>query len=104
MLTALFACDSNNRVILKAYDELKSRGMESRLSFADGKLDYRAGTPPDTVFLPAHDSIIHVPVEVKVEVNRLTWGQETWIRIGKALSALTVGLLVFMLAKKRLGK
>lgn len=104
LLTALFECDSNSRVILKAYNELKSRNVESLLSFEDGKLDYRAKVSRDTVYIPAEDSIVYVPRYVKVEVNRLTWRQETWMRIGKALSALSALLLVFILIRKRLNK
>lgn len=95
LLTALFECDSNNRVILKAYDELKSAGMNSRLTFEDGRLDYDLEAVHDTVYLPAKDSIIYVPQPVEVEVNRLTWWQGTWMRIGKislSLLALLLGL------------
>ena len=52
LLTALFECDSNNRVILKAYDELKSQGMNSHLTFEDGRLDYNLET--------VHLSLIHI--------------------------------------------
>ena len=95
LLTALFECDSNNRVILKAYDELKSQGMNSHLTFEDGRLDYNLEAVHDTVYLPAKDSIVYVPQEVEVikEVNHITWWQETWIRIGKlSLSILAIWL------------
>lgn len=88
LMTALFECDSNNRVILKAYDELKSKGVETGLNFENGRLDYQAKVKPDTVYIPAKDSVIYVPQPVEVEVNRLTWWQETWIRIGKTLLSL----------------
>ena len=93
LLTALFECDSNNRVILKAYDELKSQGMNRHLTFENGRLDYDLEAVHDTVYLPAKDSIIYVPQPVEVEVNRLTWWQETWMRIGKiSLSVLALWL------------
>ena len=84
--------------------EWKGKSMETGWSFENGRLDYQAKTSPDTVYLPGRDSLIYVPqpVEVKVEVNRLTWGQEAWIRVGKALSALAAGLLIFILIRKRL--
>lgn len=104
LLTALFECDSTGRVILKAYNELKSAGTESRLHFEDGRLDYEAKEKPDTVFLPVKDSIIYVPQLVEVEVNRLTWGQETWIYIGKALAALVAASASFKLIRKRIKK
>lgn len=106
LLTALFECDSNKQVILRQMEELKGKSMESNLSFKDGRLDYKAKANPDTLYLPGKDSIIYVPqpVEVKVEVNRLTWWQETWIRAGKVLSALTALLLVIILIRKRIKK
>ena len=93
LLTALFECDSNNRVIMKAFNELKSRDVSSNLTFDDGKLDYQAAVHPDTVYLPSKDSLIYVPKEVPVYVNRLTWWQEFWIRLGKFL-AVAILLLV----------
>lgn len=104
LLSALFECDSVGRVILKAYNELKSRNVESRLSFEDGRLDYSATTARDTVYVPVGDSIVYVPQYVEVEVNRLTWKQETWMRVGKVLSALSALLLFFILIRKRLKK
>lgn len=93
LLTALFECDSMGRVIMRQMEELKGERMETGLSFKDGKLDYKAKTKPDTAYIPGKDSIIYVPREVTVEVNRLTWWQETWIRIGKmSLSILVFGL------------
>lgn len=104
LLTALFECDSNNRVILKAYDELKSQGMNSHLTFENGRLDYDLEAVHDTVYLPAKDSIIYVPQPVEVEVNRLTWWQETWMRIGKislSILALWLGLKAVQKLLKR---
>ncbi len=104
LLTALFECDSNNQVILKAYDELKSQGMNSHLTFENGRLDYDLETVHDTVYLPAKDSIIYVPQPVEVEVNRLTWWQETWMRIGKislSILALWLGLKAVQKLLKR---
>lgn len=102
LLVALFECDSTNRVVLRQVEEWKGKRMESDLSFQDGRLDYKAKADPDTVYLPGRDSLIYVPQYVEVEVNRLTWEQEAWMRVGKVLSALTAGLLIILLIKKRL--
>lgn len=102
LLVALFECDSTNRVVLRQVEEWKGKRMESDLSFQDGRLDYKAKADPDTVYLPSRDSLIYVPQYVEVEVNRLTWEQEAWMRVGKVLSALTAGLLIILLIKKRL--
>lgn len=104
LLTALFECDSNNQVILRQMEEWKGKSMESDLSFENGRLDYKAKANPDTVYLPGKDSIVYVPQKVEVEVDRLIWWQETWIRIGKVLSALATLLLIFSLIIKRLKK
>ncbi|WP_278934748.1 hypothetical protein [Parabacteroides johnsonii] len=95
LLTALFECDSTGRVLMRQVEELKGKRMETDLSFKDGKLDYKAKASPDTVYVPGKDSIIYIPQPVEVEVNRLTWWQETWIRIGKisiSILALWLGL------------
>lgn len=93
LLVALFSCDSTNRVIMEAYNETKSGRMDSQMNFKDGKLEFQASTAPDTVFLPARDSIVYVEREVPVQVNVLTWWQEFWIRTGKILSAGVLLLL-----------
>jgi len=70
---------------MKAYNELKSAGVESNLSFDNGKLDYKANAKRDTIYIPAKDSIIYVPLPVPgdtVYINRLTWWQQTWIYMG----------------------
>ena len=102
LLTALFECDSANRVVLRQLDEWKGKSVETGWTFEDGRLDYRAKTVRDTVHVPAKDSIVYVPQAVEVEVNRLTWWQETWVRVGKALSALAVVSLIIILIRKRL--
>lgn len=87
---------------MRQVEELKGRTMETDLSFKDGKLDYKAKAVPDTIYVPGKDSIIYVPQEVKVEVevNRLTWWQETWIRTGK----LSLSLLALLLGLKGVRK
>ena len=91
LLTALFECDSNNQVVMKAYNELKSASVESNLSFDNGKLDYKANAKHDTIYIPAKDSIIYVPLPVPgdtVYTNRLTWWQQTWIYIGRLFAVI----------------
>lgn len=102
LLTALFECDSTGRVLMRQVEELKGKGMETGLSFQDGRLDYTAKHVPDTVYVPGKDSIIYVPQEVKVEVetNRLTWWQETWMRIGK----ISISILALLLGLKGVRK
>lgn len=91
LLTALFECDSSNQVIMKTYNELKSTGVESSLSFDNGKLDYKANAKHDTIYIPAKDSIIYVSTPVPgdmVYINQLTWWQQTWIYAGKLFAVI----------------
>ncbi len=75
-LFALFECDSNYNVLLKAFTESKTKRMETNLTFDNGKLGYRANTNMDTVYIKGKDSIIYreVPINipVPVEVFKLT--------------------------------
>ena len=93
LMSALFECDSTGRVLMRQVEELKGRTMETDLSFKDGKLDYKAKAAPDTIYVPQE-------VKVEVEVNRLTWWQETWIRTGK----LSLSLLALLLGLKGVRK
>ena len=85
---------------MRQVEELKGKRMETGLSFKDGKLEYKAKASPDTVYVPGKDSIIYVPQPVEVEVNRLTWWQETWTRVGK----LSLSLLALLLGLKAVQK
>lgn len=100
LLTALFECDSTGRVLMQEVDELKGKTMETDLSFKDGKLDYKAKAVPDTVYVPGKDSIIYISQPVEVEVNHLTWWQETWMRIGK----ISISILALLLGLKGVRK
>lgn len=52
LLTALFECDSTGRVLMRQVEELKGKVMETDLSFKDGKLDYKAKSPPTRSMYP----------------------------------------------------
>lgn len=76
---------------MKAYNELKSAGVESGLSFDNGKLDYKANAKHDTIYIPAKDSIIYVPTPVPGEtvyINRLTWWQQAQIYLCRLLAVV----------------
>lgn len=96
LLSAIFECDSNNQVILRAYNELKSAGTQSDLSFKDGKLDYGTITAHDTVYIPAPTIYKPVPVPAPTEyINHLTWWQKTSMYLGWIF-------LLYILVKNRL--
>jgi hypothetical protein len=95
---ALFECDSDKQVILKAFNELKSKGVQSDFSFESGQVVYKTKTVRDTIYIPAKDSLIYVPVEVSGEkVNYLTFWQQFWIYAGRLLAA---ALFIVLVLKK----
>ena len=105
MFRALLRCDKNGRILMDALYEEKSKGMQTRLKLDSlGNLRYDAVKPPDTVYVPGKDSIIYVPVEVekRVEVNVLTWGQQTWMHLGKILAAVCCLALIGTVIKRYL--
>lgn len=68
-----------------------------------GFLSHSLETKPQVIKVPVtvtvHDTIV-VEKESElqyVEVNKLTYKQEVWIRIGKVLLALSIALVVFAL-------
>lgn len=86
---ALFECDSLNNVVMRELNESKTKGVESKVSFTNGWLNYHTVTIHDTVYVTAKDSIIYkevaIRVEVPVEVNRLTKWQAFQIIFNRIL-------------------
>lgn len=68
-LRARFECDSLNNVLLKNFNELKSKNMNSSFSFANGELDYTAQTEPDTVFIPSTDYWYYINRHINTTVT-----------------------------------
>jgi len=102
---ALFECDSNYNVLLKAFNETKSKGVESSFNFNNGQLNYKAKTIRDTVYIPGKDSIVEkeipMPYPVKgddVIIYKQNWLQQTTSYIG--IAVIIFGLL-FLLIKYR---
>jgi len=56
---ALFRCDSLNNVLMVELFETKTKGLESRLSFHNGELDYNIKSGGDTVYLPSETTILY---------------------------------------------
>ncbi len=90
-LKAYFECDSNNRVLLKQLENTHTPGMNTDFSFNGGLLNYTAGTSPDTVYLPAKDSLIYIPVPGEpMKENYVSIWQSFWIVCGKLGAAWLV--------------
>lgn len=103
IIAALFACDSTNQVYLKELSESKSQHMQSAVSFQDGKLNYKAKTNPDTVFIHVTDTIRlqekAVKVEVPVKVNYVNQWQIFQIWMGRILLLIVSVKLLLKYAK-----
>lgn len=97
ILTALFYCDSLNRVRLAEIDELKSRRVSTDLRFDSGKLNYMARAAPDTVYLPSKtvelSREIALPVEVSKTIYRQTKLQTFFYYIGILATVLAAAWL-----------
>jgi hypothetical protein len=105
-LTALFECDSMNRVLMKSFEEEKGHKTGSTLKFGGGVLDYRTKTKPDTVYVKS-DTIetrteVPVYIEVAKEVNKLTKWQKLRLTIGDITIVLLAVYAVMWLVKQKL--
>jgi len=102
---ALMECDSLNNVILKAFTELKSKGMQSSVSFNQGKLSYDVQNRPDTVYVHVADTTraekIPYPVYVPVvkKVNELTKFQYFQMKVALGAEIVLLCLILFGLFK-----
>jgi hypothetical protein len=105
-LHAWFECDSNSRVLLKSFEEDKTERMQTGLQLSDDQLSYRVIRIKDKIFIPARDSIIiqqvPVPVEIPVEVNRLTGWQYFQIWAGRIVLAALFLFLIYKIISKKL--
>jgi len=107
MLKALFECDSNNRVVLKAYNALYSTYMSAVAAIepvTDGgmSITIKTNTNHPATTAAVHDSVVSkekliympgAPYPVEKELN---WIQKTLIYTGAAALAL---LLIFIIVK-----
>ena len=105
-LTAYLECDSNFNVLLKRYDEHKTSGMSTGLKIDTGTISYQVIRIRDNIYIPAKDSIIYkdipIPVEVPVEINRLTGWQQFQIWCGRiylVIMVLVIAWLIYRFTK-----
>lgn len=78
LLRAVFECDSLNNVILKQLDERKSKNMQSGFLFTNGKLNYKAETKPDTVYIPSDTIYLEKEIPVFKEIEKVEYRQTSW--------------------------
>lgn len=100
-LTALFECDSLNQVQLKQLHDLKSKRVQTTTDFNQktGAFNYATKTTPDTVFLPATDSLVYQDKPYPVEVEKIVYEQtavQKFLSIfgGIALLLLVIGVVI----------
>lgn len=104
-MVALLECDSLNRVVLKQLSEVKGSRISTSFTLDSGLLSYKLKVKPELTYAKTRDSTVYrevaVPVPVETVVNRLTWWQSFWVRIGKASAALmAVGALLLFVKSK----
>lgn len=102
-ISALFECDSTNKVIMKQLSEEKTKRIQSQFNFENGLLKYKAFTLHDTVYIPGKETTIYkeVPIKVEVvkEVNKLTTWQRGQMHIGRLFLTLLMAYGVYRLLK-----
>ena len=100
-LKALFECDSTNRVLMKGFEEHKTKNVQSSLQFNNGILSYKARKPPDTVYMKSDTIYKQITREVKVtkDVNYITKWHKIRMRIGDVIMLLTAAAGLYQLIK-----
>ena len=105
MLVALFECDSNYNVLLRAYSEEKSKNIASSFGFGNNLFNYKAITVRDTMFIIEKDSFVYrdVPLKIPVpyEVNKVKGWQYFLIWCGVIAIAAFLILIVLRLVKRK---
>ena len=101
MIRALFACDSNNQVILKNYQELKSAGLSTSFNQIPGGIEIKVNTNRDSLKAKVHDSLVYKEVPIIHEVPKyidkpMSWLNKTLCIVG-GISLLI--LLLFIVSK-----
>ncbi|MGB4134242.1 MAG: hypothetical protein BWY89_00037 [Bacteroidetes bacterium ADurb.BinA012] len=107
-LKAYFECDSNNRALLQTVETLQGERVKQHVSYSGGLLMVRASdTAVKEMESNMRDSVIFerievpYPVEVPIEVNRLTQWQGFQLWIGRlALLTIAIWLLGITLKNK----
>ncbi len=104
-ILALLECNEQNKVVLKDLSEEKSKRMQSQFSLTNGQFNYKASSIPDIVYLPVRDSIVYrevpIPVNVPIEVNKLTAWQNIEIKAGRVLFALILAFGLYQLWQRK---
>lgn len=110
VIRALLECDSLGQVRLRELIEYQAgeRVRPPKIGIRDNVLTATAEVDSLTIYMRLKDRYErHVSQSaekqtVVVEVNRLTWWQELWIRAGRVLATALVGLIAFKLGKPKI--
>jgi hypothetical protein len=103
-ITALFECDSLNKVIMKQLNEVKGNNVNSNAEFKDGQFKYKTVYKDREVFIHGKDSItikeVPVPVPYPVEIERPLTGWQ-WFQIwcGRILIGSAVLLILVIVGR-----
>lgn len=103
MMRALFECDSTGKVILRDYNELKSKGIETNVIYRDGELRYRVIVKYDTVYVPYRETSIMQECEpiiiTKIQKAPLPWWQKVLMWMGGIWLIAFILLLIWLLRR-----
>ncbi|MDY0200965.1 MAG: hypothetical protein RBR40_08255 [Tenuifilaceae bacterium] len=106
-LSLLLECDSLNNVIVKELSEQKGKNTSTDFSISNNKVVYKTIYKRDTIYVPVTDTIIikdrPIKIEIPVEVNRLTWWQQTLVWAGGVLLFLVLIIVLRFLIKIKSG-
>jgi len=95
-LTALFTCDSTNHVRLKEISELKSKKMQSKVVFKQGRLIYRTLRKTDTIYVHGKDSIIEREVPITVRVPEIHYRQTAIQKFLSIIGGISLLLIIII--------
>lgn len=105
-IRALFRCDSNYNVILAEFLDLKTKGINTNLSFKNGVLDYKLTTGGDTVYIPGSDFYWYINRRISSTLiktvyvdKKLSWYQKFMIDSGQYVWGALLLIIVVSIVK-----
>ena len=91
----LFECDSNNQVMIRQLDNLKTEHANIDANFKDNRLVVYVKQPSDTIYKVGKDTEKTVTRTVEVKTNVITGWQWVQMYAGRAFFVLVLAGLVY---------
>ena len=103
-IRALLECDENGKVVLRWLDIANSKNVELLFQLDSlGNLLAQMKVPPDTVYLPSKETLVHkdkITQKIVTVEKQLSWYQQFFIYSGKILWCLIIIYTLFKCRKK----